>query len=152
MRRRPKADSDRRMVLKRKAARALRESATEHERRLWAMLRRKQMVFLRFRRQQPIGPYVVDFFCPSAKLIVELDGGQHGEARVVIYDEARTQWLEAQGYRVLRFWNWVFQQHPEAVVESIWRAIVESGTPLPEALRAPLPETLRVSTLPHGEG
>ena len=148
MRRRPKADSDRRMVLKRKAARALRESATEHERRLWAMLRRKQMVLLRFRRQQPIGPYVVDFFCPSAKLIVELDGGQHGEARVVIYDEARTQWLEAQGYRVLRFWNWEFQQYPEAVVESIWRAIVESGTPLPEALRAPLPETLRVSTLP----
>jgi len=136
------------MVLKRKAARALRESATEHERRLWAMLRRKQMVLLRFRRQQPIGPYVVDFFCPSAKLIVELDGGQHGEARVVIYDEARTQWLEAQGYRVLRFWNWEFQQYPEAVVESIWRAIVESGTPLPEALRAPLPETLRVSTLP----
>jgi very-short-patch-repair endonuclease len=112
------------------------------------------MALLRFRRQQPIGPYVVDFFCPSAKLIVELDGGQHGEDCAVLYDEARTRWLEAQGYRVLRFWNWEFQQYPEAVVESIWRAIVESGMPLPEALRAPLPEICEVQilTLPQGEG
>jgi very-short-patch-repair endonuclease len=140
------------MTLKREAARGLRESATECERKLWSMLRCKQMAFLRFRRQQPIGPYIVDFFCPSAKLIVELDGGQHGEDKAILYDEARTRWLEAQGYRVLRFWNWEFQQYPEALLEGVGRAIVESGTPLPEALRAPLPETLRVSTLPQGEG
>jgi adenine-specific DNA-methyltransferase len=119
---------------------------------MWSLLRRRQLQELRFRRQQPIGPYIVDFFCPAAKLIVELDGGQHGEDEAVIYDLARTEWLEAQGYRVLRFWNLDFLKNPEVVLEGIWRAILESGTPLPEALRAPLPEALRASTLPQGEG
>jgi len=152
MRKYPKANAVRRKALKRRTARSLRESATECERKLWSMLRGKQMAHLRFRRQQPIGPYVADFFCPAAKLIVELDGGQHGEDDAVAYDEARTRWLEAQGYRVLRFWNIEFLKESEAVLETIWRAIVESGVPLPESLRAPLPETLRVSTLPQGEG
>ena len=152
MRDSPKADAKRRRALKRGAARSLRQDATSVERKLWAILRRKQMNELRFRRQQPIGPYIVDFFCPAAKLIVELDGGQPGENQAVIYDEARTRWLEAEGYRVLRFWNLDFLKNPDAALEGIWRAIAESGMPLPEALRAPLPEALRASTLPQGEG
>jgi very-short-patch-repair endonuclease len=59
---------------------------------------------LRFRRQQPIGPYIGDFYCSAAKLIIELDGSQHADTRAQ-YDLNRTRWLEARGYKVLRFWN-----------------------------------------------
>jgi very-short-patch-repair endonuclease len=152
MRKFPKADTARRKALKRGAARSLRENATTCERLLWSMLRRKQMAALRFRRQQPIGPYVVDFFCPAANLVVELDGGQHSEHEAIAYDEARTRWLEARGYKILRFWNWDFKENPEGALDCIWDAIRNTGRPLPEALRAPLPETLCVSTLPQGEG
>jgi very-short-patch-repair endonuclease len=84
-------------------ARQLRSTPTDAEIRLWSRLRRKQLDGFRFRRQQPIGAYVVDFFCPEAKLIIEVDGGQHNvdEAK----DEKRTRWLEERGYRVIRFWN-----------------------------------------------
>ena len=58
-----------------------------------------------FRRQQPIGPYIVDFVCFEQKVIIELDGGQHNEATQAVYDSARTAWLQAQGFKVLRFWN-----------------------------------------------
>jgi very-short-patch-repair endonuclease len=81
-------------------ARQLRASATDAEIRLWSRLRRRQLEGFRFRRQQPMGSYIVDFFCPDAKLIVEVDGGQHAESTT---DERRTQWLEAQGYHVVRF-------------------------------------------------
>lgn len=73
---------------------------TDAELRLWVRLRRKQLDGFRFRRQQPIGRYVVDFFCPEAKLIVEVDGGQHADDT-----SERTRWLIDHGYRVIRFWN-----------------------------------------------
>ena len=79
-------------------ARKLRLTPTDAEIRLWSRLRRKRLEGLRFRRQHPLGPYVADFFCAEAKLIV--DGGQHADD-----GEARTRWLEARGYRVIRFWN-----------------------------------------------
>jgi very-short-patch-repair endonuclease len=84
-------------------ARQLRSAPTDAEIRLWSRLRRKQLDGFRFRRQQRIGPYIVDFFCPDAKLIVEVDGGQHNADEEK--DEKRTRWLEARGYRVIRFWN-----------------------------------------------
>lgn len=121
----------RRKILKREAARDLRAMATEPERKLWALLRGKQMARLRFRRQQPIGPYIADFYCSAAKLVVELDGGQHGEDRAVAYDEARTRWLEVNGYRVLRFSNHDFLRDPQLVLDGIWHGIVEGGAPLP---------------------
>ena len=83
-------------------AQRLRKMPTDAEIRLWRHLRRKQLDGFRFRPQQPIGPYVVDFFCPAAGLIVEVDGGQHAENAA---DSARTSWLEARHYRVVRFWN-----------------------------------------------
>src|SRR5258708_34121866 len=84
-------------------ARALRTPPTDPEIRLWSRLRGKQLEGFRFRRQQPIGPYIVDFLCPAAKLVIEVDGGQHAtdEQR----DAARSGWLEERGYRVLRFCN-----------------------------------------------
>lgn len=84
-------------------ARTLRRVMTEAERRMWSVLRNRQVAARKFRRQEPIGPYVVDFVCESARLIVELDGGQHADQQRA--DAARTAWLEAEGYRVLRFWN-----------------------------------------------
>jgi very-short-patch-repair endonuclease len=83
-------------------ARQLRRASTEAEKRLWRALRAKLPRF-KWRRQTPIGPYVVDFACFAEKLVIELDGGQHASA--VGYDEARSRIIEAQGYRVLRFWN-----------------------------------------------
>jgi very-short-patch-repair endonuclease len=118
--------------LKRKRANGLRAAATETERRLWNLLRRKQMAGLRFRRQHAIGSYIVDFYCSAAKLIVELDGGQHGEDAHVAYDEARSRWLAARGYRVIRFSNHDLLREPQVVLDGIWHAIAESGVPLPK--------------------
>jgi very-short-patch-repair endonuclease len=99
-------------------ARRLRLTPTDAEIRLWSRLRRKQLEGYRFRRQHPLGPYVVDFFCATAKLIVEVDGGQHAED-----GEARTNWLEARGYRVIRFWNNDVLANTEGVLHMILDAL-----------------------------
>lgn len=127
-----KQRTNRRSQHKSETARSLRTNATECERKLWAHLRGKRVGHVRFRRQHPIGPYIADFFCPVAKLIVELDGDQHSHAAGRAYDAARTRWLEAQGYRVLRFTNMEVLENREAVLEGIWRAIRDCGRPLPE--------------------
>jgi len=84
-------------------ARALRRNPTEAERRLWSRLRHGQLDGFRFRRQVPLGPYIADFACLSARLIVEVDGGQHASRSE--QDGRRTTWLESSGFRVVRFWN-----------------------------------------------
>jgi very-short-patch-repair endonuclease len=84
-------------------ARHLRKNQTDAERALWSHLRLRQIEGFRFRRQQSIGPYIVDFFCPEAKLIVEVDGGQHADR--IEEDTERTEWLEFRGYKVVRYWN-----------------------------------------------
>ena len=86
-------------------ARALRKNTTDAERVLWRELREFKQAGIHFRRQAPFGRYFADFACHRAKIIVELDGGQHGHDDVVEYDAARTAYLESRGYRVLRFWN-----------------------------------------------
>ena len=87
----------------RNKARELRRNPTEAERLLWRHLRRRQLNGHRLRRQHPIGPYIVDFFCFEARLAIELDGGQHDQR--TDYDAERTAFLEAEGVRVLRLWN-----------------------------------------------
>ena len=84
-------------------ARQLRRKATDAERLLWKHLRMRQLGAYKFRRQQPIGSYIVDFICFEQRLIIELDGGQHTDQ--VEYDGKRTAWLKERGYRVLRYWN-----------------------------------------------
>jgi very-short-patch-repair endonuclease len=86
-------------------ARGLRRRQTEAEIKLWHALRNKRFGMTRFRRQQPIGPYVADFYCSVARLIVEVDGSQHGTDVGLAHDAARTDWLTARGYSVIRFWN-----------------------------------------------
>ena len=110
------------------SARHLRKNPTEAELRLWSVLRRRQLSGARFRRQVPLGPYVVDFACLSHRLIVEVDGGQH--AFSVERDSKRTQRLECQGYRVLRFWNNEVCGNLAGVQETIRRALLEA-TPHP---------------------
>ncbi len=87
----------------REFARKLRRCGTDAERALWFHLRDRRLGGLKFRRQHPIGPYTVDFACVEARLIVELDGGQHLDARS--RDALRTVFLEAQGWRVIRLWD-----------------------------------------------
>ena len=84
-------------------ARSLRKKSTDAERLLWYHLRNRRMAGYKFKRQFIIGRYIVDFVCIDAKLVLELDGGQHGGQEQ--YDSKRTEFLESKGYRVIRFWN-----------------------------------------------
>ncbi len=111
------------------AARRLRSNETGAEHKLWAQLRDRQLGGYKFRRQQSIGPYVVDFICFSRRLIVEIDGGQH--AVDFERDEARTAWLEAQGFRVTRFWNNQVLDELEGVKGAILIELELGATPSP---------------------
>jgi adenine-specific DNA-methyltransferase len=111
--------------MKTERARTLRKNPTDAERRLWQRLSRRQISRVKFRRQQPIGPFIVDFVCFECRLIVEVDGGQHAEQ--VTYDESRALWLESQGYRVLRFWNNDVLANTDAVAQAILD-VVESSS------------------------
>lgn len=102
-------------------ARELRHNPTEAERILWRHLRVRQIEGYKFRRQQLIGPYIVDFVCFEDGLVLELDGGQHGDQ--VAYDAERSVWLRTQGFRVLRFWNHEILQDVEAVTRVIREAV-----------------------------
>ena len=97
-------------------ARNLRKNATIQERRLWNLLKNRQFYNLKFKRQQPIGDYIVDFICKEAKIIIEIDGGQHNEPENIDYDTARTKYLNNLGYKVVRFWNNEIYENIEGVV------------------------------------
>jgi len=105
-------------------ARKLRKNATEAEQRLWSRLRRNQLNGHHFRRQVPVGPYIADFVCLPRTLIVEVDGGQHADRQEL--DEARTRYLEHEGYRVLRFWNNDVLGNTDGVVEVILETLAET--------------------------
>jgi very-short-patch-repair endonuclease len=102
-------------------ARALRRNATNPERLLWSRLRRRQVGGFRFRRQRPFGPYVCDFICLEASLVIELDGSQHVEQEA--YDTRRDQFFRSYGYRVLRFWNGDVTANLPAVMDTIFAAL-----------------------------
>jgi len=114
-------------------ARMLRVNQTEMERKLWGALRAKRLAGLKFARQRPVGPYIADFLCADARLIVELDGDQHG-GDGVIRDARRTAVLETFGYRVIRFWNFEVQDNFDGVLEGILVAAKESDRRLPSIL------------------
>lgn len=102
---------------------------TRAEWKLWYHLRRKQTGGLRFRRQHPIGDYIVDFVCLPARLIVEVDGGQLSDME--LEDAQRTAWLESQGFRVIRFWNNDVMETIEHVIETIQSEVRRRPPPTP---------------------
>ncbi|MFN9814414.1 MAG: DUF559 domain-containing protein [Burkholderiales bacterium] len=109
-------------------ARELRRDQTPDEQALWHQLRGKRFAGYKFRRQQVLGRFIVDFVCFAQRVIVELDGGQHATAAE--RDRARDEWLGQQGFRVLRFWNNEWSAQPEGVLEAIWLAL-QQEPPLP---------------------
>jgi very-short-patch-repair endonuclease len=104
-------------------ARLLRRKQTDAERKLWLSLRSKQFEDLKFRRQQPMGTYVVDFVSFERKLVIELDGGQHNDEEAIEKDKERTKWLEGKGFRVLRFWDNEVLTNIEGVLEKICESL-----------------------------
>ena len=103
--------------------RELRRHQTPAERKLWTILRDRRLAALKFRRQHPIGSYVVDFYCHSARLAIELDGGVHDDPQRVAYNADRQRQIEASGVTVLRFENEDVFEQPEAIVASILAAV-----------------------------
>ncbi|MDP4028817.1 MAG: endonuclease domain-containing protein [Gallionella sp.] len=105
-------------------AKTLRSHQTDAENRLWYHLRANRFMGLKFKRQKPMGSYIVDFICIEQRLIIELDGGQHAEQ--ITYDLRRDTWLRSQGYTVLRFWNNEVMQQLDGVLEQIRITIASS--------------------------
>jgi very-short-patch-repair endonuclease len=104
-------------------ARLLRKKATAPERILWRHLRNRNFAGYKFRRQHPLDPYTLDFYCPSAKLAVELDGGGHNYSLGRAHDRTRTTFLAQHGILVLRFWNHQVRKELDSVLQAIWLAL-----------------------------
>ena len=119
-------------LVKVEKARGLRKDQTDAEGELWRVLRNRYFGKHKFRRQETIGRYIVDFVCFERKLIVELDGGQHSENKD--YDDRRTAWLSSQGFKVLRFWNHEVLGNFETVEKVIWDSL-SSLSPYPPPSR-----------------
>ncbi|GGE04448.1 hypothetical protein GCM10011529_08540 [Polymorphobacter glacialis] len=117
-------------------ARSMRKEMTVAERLLWSILRDRRFSEYKFRRQVPVGRFIADFMCYSARLIVEADGGQHAESA---YDESRTLWLEAQDFRVLRFWNSQILTQRRTVLDTLHAALADPS-PRSALPSRPLPQ------------
>jgi very-short-patch-repair endonuclease len=122
-------------------AKRLRRELTDAERKLWQLLRSRQLSGAKFRRQQPIGPFIVDFVCLHNRLIIEADGGQHSGSKG---EQRRDAWLSSRGYRLLRFWNHDILGNPDGVLCVIAEALmtphpaqprIRSGTESPSPSR-----------------
>ena len=104
-------------------SRDMRHPLTSAEKKVWDRVRNQQLGF-KIRRQHPLHRFIVDFYCAQAKLIIEVDGDTHAEPDQADYDQARTIWLEADGYRVIRFQNAEVHKNLEAVLGAIQKAVV----------------------------
>ena len=126
-------------------ARRLRRDATIQERKLWRALR-ENFPDAHFRKQVPMGSYIVDFACHAAKLIIEIDGSQHGTEKGVVQDARRTEFMEAEGYRVLRFWNNEIDRCLEGALMVISDALAGTSDEITGA------QTCAAPTLPSPQG
>jgi len=125
----PKIPSWQVSTRQRERARVLRRDLTDAERIIWNAVRAKRLAGASFRRQAPIGPYIVDFVCHDAMLIVEIDGGQHYEAEHLKRDERRDAYLSSNGFRVLRFNNHDVMTNRQGVLETIAGAVAHTLFP-----------------------
>ena len=101
-------------------ARNLRKKQTPQEEKLWNILRNRQILDFKFKRQYPIGNFIVDFVCREIKLVIEIDGGQHNTQKGILYDKERSEYLQSVGYKVLRFWNNEIDDNIEGVYQKIF--------------------------------
>ena len=101
-------------------ARTLRRNQTRAELWIWQALRDRRFSGFKLRRQVPIGPYIVDFYCHQKKLVIELDGGQHNIGNAIQYDLRRSHFLQLQGLQVIRFWNNDVLKQKDAILQRIW--------------------------------
>ncbi|QQM02540.1 hypothetical protein I8G32_01070 [Rhodopseudomonas palustris] len=124
---------------KRATANKLRGNSTAAEDILWRRLRRMNVEGSHFRRQVVIGPYIADFACLAKRLIIEVDGSQHGDEDGLKRDEVRTQWLQSEGYRVIRFWNNDVMSKTDAVMDAIYNATAVTPPRPPLASDPPPP-------------
>jgi very-short-patch-repair endonuclease len=137
---RPKAGERGYTPLALKRAKSLRKNQTEQESKLWQFVRGHRFASFKFRRQQPMGDYIVDFVCHAAKLIIELDGEQHGEDVAIRHDERRARFLERSGYRIVRFSNAEFLTNTQVILDFIYNELTNpspgpAGHPLPQGER-----------------
>lgn len=142
-------------------ARELRQSSTDAEGLMWRLLRCRQLANAKFRRQHPMPPYILDFYCHELKLAVELDGGQHNDPRHRGRDEERDAFMRAKGVRTLRFWNNEVLRETESVMEAVYQELIErrgsgfpdspSPNPLPEGEGFPPPSPLGREAEAHGD-
>ena len=116
-------------------AKKMRRNPTEAERRIWSILRGHRLAGFKFKRQQQIGHYIVDFINFKNRLIVEADGSQHANSA---YDAERDAWLRGQGFSVIRFWNNDALAETSVVADAIWHALQAAPSPLPAAARLSL--------------
>ena len=123
------------LKFRRATARRLRANQTGAEIELWRELRKLETKGTHFRRQVPIGRYVADFACMASRLVIELDGSQHGEDPTKARDETRTRWLESEGYRVLRFWNNDRNENFDGALETIYATLYGSRDVAPVPLK-----------------
>lgn len=117
-------------------AREMRKNPTEAERRLWSLLRAKRLAGWKWKRQQSLGRYIVDFVCLEARLIIEADGSQHIDSA---YDATRDAWIKAQGFSILRFYNNDILADTDAVATAILSALTAAAGASSPAARTPLP-------------
>jgi very-short-patch-repair endonuclease len=122
----------------------LRRRATNTERVLWRHLRNRNFAGYKFRRQHPFGCYVLDFYCPAAKLAIELDGGGHNYRGARIGGENRSKLLAEHGITVLRFWNHQVRYELESVLKAIWFALEERPLSEPSPQSSPLGRERRI--------
>ncbi len=104
-------------------SRDLRKNQSDAEKFLWRQLRNRAFCGFRFKRQRVFGFYIVDFYCSSSQLIIELDGGQHDSPKQREYDRQRTEYLKSLGLHVIRFWNHHVFLETDAVMQAIWNAL-----------------------------
>jgi very-short-patch-repair endonuclease len=104
-------------------ARRLRRDQTEEEKELWRALRAGRFSGFKFRRQHPLGKYNLDFYCPAAKLSIELDGFRHGLPGQLLHDAKRKTFLAVSGIEEVRFWNHQWRDNPDGVLLEIWNAL-----------------------------
>ena len=138
----------------RQKAKQLRRNSTDAERKLWSYMRNRQLQSWKFRRQLPIGRFIVDFACTELRIIVEIDGGQHSEQ--IIYDLNRTKILQSKGYRVVRYWNNEVLENIEGVLEALTLTLSQRERELKNSSsqreESPTPSPLRGEGRGEGKG